>query len=248
MEDDTISARSALPARAGIDGPPPSDADSTWPNGNALFVNRELSQLEFNRRVLMQAADADTPLLERLKFLCIFSSNMDEFYEIRVAGLKEQCLVQSPVTGPDGLSPQTLYDLVNARVRELVELQYQMFNDVLVPALAAEQVCFLRRPSWNPVQAEWIREYFFNELMPVLTPIGLDPAHPFPRVLNKSLNFAVELEGKDAFGRRSGNAIVQAPRALPRVIALPPDVAGCGMVLCSCPPSCMRMSASCSTA
>ncbi|CAG9179685.1 polyphosphate kinase 1 [Cupriavidus pinatubonensis] len=228
MEDDSITPLSALPPPAGIEAAHASDAaSSAWPNGNAWFVNRELSQLEFNRRVLMQAADADTPLLERLKFLCIFSSNLDEFYEIRVAGLKEQCLVQSPVTGPDGLSPQTLYDLVNARVRELVALQYQMFNDVLIPALAAEDVCFLRRPSWNPAQAEWIREYFFNELMPVLTPIGLDPAHPFPRVLNKSLNFAVELEGKDAFGRRSGNAIVQAPRALPRVIALPPDVAEC---------------------
>ncbi|KWR88504.1 RNA degradosome polyphosphate kinase [Cupriavidus sp. IDO] len=196
-------------------------------SGNEFYVNRELSQLEFNRRVLMQAADPATPLLERLRFLCIFSSNLDEFYEIRVAGLKEQCLVQAPATGPDGLSAQALYDLVNARVRELVDLQYRMFNEVLTPALAGEQICFLRRPSWNPVQAEWIRAYFFNELMPMLTPIGLDPAHPFPRVLNKSLNFAVELEGKDAFGRSSGNAIVQAPRALPRVIALPSDVAGC---------------------
>ncbi|WER49883.1 polyphosphate kinase 1 [Cupriavidus sp. WKF15] len=227
MEDDSIPSQSLLPQAANIDAPPAPDAPTTRANGNALYVNRELSQLEFNRRVLMQAADPDTPLLERLRFLCIFSSNLDEFYEIRVAGLKEQCLVQSPASGPDGLSPQALYDLVNARVRELVALQYRMLNEVLIPALAAEQVCFLRRPSWNAVQAEWIREYFFNELMPVLTPIGLDPAHPFPRVLNKSLNFAVELEGKDAFGRRSGNAIVQAPRALPRVIALPPEVAGC---------------------
>jgi polyphosphate kinase len=227
MEDDSIPSRSALPLVAGIEGPQVPDATCAWQNGNELFVNRELSQLEFNRRVLMQAADPETPLLERLRFLCIFSSNLDEFYEIRVAGLKEQCLVQSPVSGPDGLSPQALYDLVNARVRELIALQYQMFNEVLIPALAAEQICFLRRPTWNAAQAEWIREYFFNELMPVLTPIGLDPAHPFPRVLNKSLNFAVELEGKDAFGRRTGNAIVQAPRALPRVIALPPEVAGC---------------------
>lgn len=196
-------------------------------NGNERYVNRDLSELEFNRRVLLQAADPETPLLERLRFLCIFSSNLDEFYEIRVAGLKEKCLVQSPVTGADGLTPQVLYGLVNERVRELVALQYQMFNDILIPALAAQQICFLRRPSWNEAQAAWIREYFFNELMPVLTPIGLDPAHPFPRVLNKSLNFAVELEGKDAFGRSSGNAIVQAPRALPRVIALPPEVSGC---------------------
>lgn len=196
-------------------------------SGNERYVNRDLSELEFNRRVLLQAADPETPLLERLRFLCIFSSNLDEFYEIRVAGLKAQCLAPSPVMGADGLTPQVLYGLVNERVRELVALQYQMFNDILIPALAAQQICFLRRPSWNEAQAAWIREYFFNELMPVLTPIGLDPAHPFPRVLNKSLNFAVELEGKDAFGRSSGNAIVQAPRALPRVIALPRDVSGC---------------------
>jgi polyphosphate kinase len=227
MEDDSIYPQRALSLNDSPDDCAASDYLSALPSGNEFFVNRELSQLEFNRRVLRQAADPATPLLERLRFLCIFSSNLDEFYEIRVAGLKEQCLVQSPVTGPDGLAPQSLYGLVNARVRELVALQYQLFNEVLIPALAGEKICFLRRPSWNAAQAEWIRAYFFNELMPVLTPIGLDPAHPFPRVLNKSLNFAVELEGKDAFGRSGGNAIVQAPRSLPRVIPLPPEVAGC---------------------
>ncbi|KUE85649.1 polyphosphate kinase [Cupriavidus necator] len=196
-------------------------------NGNELYINRELSQLEFFGRVLEQAADPAVPLLERLRALCTFSSNLDEFYEIRVAGLKEQCLLQSPVVGPDGLTPQAVYARVNQRVRELVDQQYRLFNDMLIPAMAEQQIRFLRRPSWNLAQAEWIREFFFAELMPVLTPIGLDPAHPFPRVLNKSLNFAVELEGKDAFGRNSGYAIVQAPRALPRVIALPPEIAGC---------------------
>jgi len=204
-------------------------------NGNELYINRELSQLEFFGRVLQQAADPAVPLLERLRSLCTFSSNLDEFYEIRVAGLKEQCLLQSPVVGPDGLTPQAVYARVNQRVRELVDQQYRLFNDMLIPAMAEQQIRFLRRPSWNPAQAEWIREFFFAELMPVLTPIGLDPAHPFPRVLNKSLNFAVELEGKDAFGRNSGYAIVQAPRALPRVIALPPEIAGCehGLVFLS---------------
>ncbi|EYS84847.1 polyphosphate kinase [Cupriavidus sp. SK-4] len=212
----------------------PVDPDGLL-NGNELYINRELSQLEFFGRVLEQAADPAVPLLERLRALCTFSSNLDEFYEIRVAGLKEQCLLQSPVAGPDGLTPQAVYARVNQRVRELVDQQYRLFNDMLIPAMAEQQIRFLRRPSWNPAQAEWIREFFFAELMPVLTPIGLDPAHPFPRVLNKSLNFAVELEGKDAFGRNSGYAIVQAPRALPRVIALPPDIAGCehGLVFLS---------------
>lgn len=204
----------------------PVDPDGLL-NGNELYINRELSQLEFFGRVLEQAADPAVPLLERLRALCTFSSNLDEFYEIRVAGLKEQCLLQSPVVGPDGLTPQAVYARVNQRVRELVDQQYRLFNDMLIPAMAEQQIRFLRRPSWNLAQAEWIREFFFAELMPVLTPIGLDPAHPFPRVLNKSLNFAVELEGKDAFGRNSGYAIVQAPRALPRVIALPPEIAGC---------------------
>ncbi|CAQ69365.1 polyphosphate kinase 1 [Cupriavidus taiwanensis] len=203
-------------------------ADSaTLSNGNARYIHPELSQLAFFDRVLQQAADPAMPLLERLRALCTFSSNLDEFYEVRVAGLKEQCALSSPVVGPDGMTPQAVYAAVNRRVRELVEQQYRLFNDVLIPAMAQEQICFLRRPSWNAEQKAWIRAFFFAELMPVLTPIRLDPAHPFPRVLNKSLNFAVELEGKDAFGRSSGNAIVQAPRALPRVIALPASIAGC---------------------
>lgn len=195
--------------------------------GNELYINRELSQLEFFDRVLQRAADPAVPLLERLRALCTVSSNLDEFYEIRVAGLKEKCLHPSGLVGPDGLTPQETYTRVSLRVRELVDQQYRLFNDVLIPAMAEQQIQFLRRPSWNSAQAAWIREFFFSELMPVLTPIGLDPAHPFPRVLNKSLNFAVELEGKDAFGRNCGNAIVQAPRALPRVIALPAEVARC---------------------
>ena len=226
MEDESISTQDVLSIVTDVAAAAPEAPDMPL-NGNERFVNPELSQLEFNWRVLDQAVDPTIPLLERLRFLCLFSSNLDEFYEIRVAGLKEKCLVQSPATGPDGLTPQTVYALINTRVRELVTRQYQMFNEVLVPALAAEQICFLRRPTWTPAQADWIREYFFDELMPVLTPIRLDPAHPFPRVLNKSLNFAVQLEGEDAFGRRAGNAIVQAPRALPRVIALPPEVSGC---------------------
>ncbi|MCX7627899.1 MAG: polyphosphate kinase 1 [Methylophilaceae bacterium] len=195
-------------------------------NSPEYYLNRELGILEFNRRVLAQAEDTRNPLLERLRFLCIVSSNMDEFFEVRVAGLKRQIQYNSTFTAADGLTPRQVYAQVSKVAHEIVAHQYKVFNEILIPQLRAEDICFLRRTHWNEVQQQWIRNYFFSELMPVLTPIGLDPAHPFPRVLNKSLNFAVELEGKDAFGRNSGIAIVQAPRALPRVIRMPSDIAG----------------------
>jgi polyphosphate kinase len=195
---------------------------------HAHFLNRELGFLEFNRRVLAQAADESVPLLERLRFLCIVSSNLDEFVEIRVAGLKEQVKLNLHETGPDGKDPVEVTALVTVEVRSLVEAQYRLLNEVLLPQLAAEGIRFRRRKDWTAHQKQWIRDYFFRELLPVLTPIGLDPAHPFPRVLNKSLNFVVELDGRDAFGRSSGAAIVQAPRALPRLIRLPAEVAGQG--------------------
>ena len=190
------------------------------------FLNRELGLLEFNRRVLAQAADESVPLLERLRFLTIVSSNLDEFFEIRVAGLKEQIKAGIKESGPDGRSPAEVYELVSAQARALVGEQYRLLNSVLLPALGKQGVIFPRREDWTDAQRTWIRDYFMRELLPVLTPIGLDPAHPFPRVLNKSLNLAIELEGRDSFGRKSRAAIVQAPRALPRVIRLPADVAG----------------------
>ena len=191
------------------------------------FLNRELGQLEFNRRVLAQAEDVSNPLLERLRFLCIVSSNLDEFFEIRVAGLKEKIKFNAGLAEPDGMSPRHTFKLICQNTHELVAQQYQLLNKVILPALAQTNIRFIRRTHWNARQSEWIKAYFFRELMPVLTPIGLDPAHPFPRVLNKSLNFAVELEGKDAFGRNSGAAVVQAPRSLPRVIRMPEEVAEC---------------------
>ncbi len=190
------------------------------------FLNRELSLLAFNRRVLAQAADERVPLLERLRFLCIVSSNLDEFFEIRVAGIKEQVKMKSHATGPDRLGAQEVLRRVTREAHDLISEQYALLNEVILPALRKEGICFFKRSEWTEAQQEWIRDYFFREVMPVLTPIGLDPAHPFPRVLNKSLNFAVELEGKDAFGRSSGAAIVQAPRALPRVIQLPRELTG----------------------
>ena len=189
------------------------------------FFNRELQALEFNRRVLAMAEDRAVPLLERLRYLCIVSSNLDEFFEIRLSGVKEQIKLGAAAAGPDGLTPLEVFRQVAARAQGIVERQYRLLNEEILPGLAKEGIRFLRRSEWTPGQQEWIREYFFREMMPVLTPIGLDPAHPFPRVFNKSLNFAVELEGRDAFGRDSRAAIVQAPRVLPRVIRLPKSVA-----------------------
>jgi polyphosphate kinase len=193
-----------------------------------LFLNRELSLLEFNRRVLAQALDETVPLLERLKFLCISSANLDEFFEIRVAGL-QQMAEHNPLTrGTDGMRPAETLAAISTRARALVAEQYRAFNEVLIPALERENIRFLRRTEWSGEQDAWLRAYFRNELMPVLSPMGLDPAHPFPRILNKSLNHIIQLSGKDAFGRNAALAIVQAPRSLPRLIQIPREVPGSG--------------------
>ncbi|MGD8429528.1 MAG: polyphosphate kinase 1 [Ectothiorhodospiraceae bacterium] len=188
-----------------------------------LYLNRQLSLLEFNTRVFAQSTDTQLPLLERLKFLCIASSNLDEFFEIRVAGLRQALEMGSVQAGPDNRTPQEVLRAVSLRTHELVREQYRVLNEELTPALAAENIRFLRRSEWSERQKAWVREYFHESLLPILSPLGLDPAHPFPQVLNKSLNFIVSLEGKDAFGRNSGMAVVQAPRALPRLIQLPAD-------------------------
>jgi len=191
------------------------------------FINRELGLLEFNVRVLAQAEDASVPLLERLKYLCIVSSNLDEFFEVRVAGLMEQIKLGGITTNADGMSAAQTLKLIRDQAHQLIQRQYALFNAELTPALADQGIKFLRRTHWDEAQQAWVKDYFLREVMPVLTPIGLDPAHPFPRVLNKSLNFAVELQGKDAFGRNSTRAIVQAPRVLPRTIRLPSEISGC---------------------
>ena len=191
-----------------------------------MYLNRELGQLAFNRRVLVQAENPATPLLERLRYLCIVSSNLDEFFEIRVSGLHAEIEAGTPAMGPDRMDAQQVFKQVAQEAHELIAAQYHLLNQEILPGLAAEGIRFLRRADFTPAQAEWIKAHFLQKVMPVLTPIGLDPSHPFPRVLNKSLNLAVELEGKDAFGRSSGIAIVQAPRVLPRVIRLPREISG----------------------
>ncbi|EAU55105.1 polyphosphate kinase 1 [Mariprofundus ferrooxydans] len=190
-----------------------------------LYLNRDLSMLAFNRRVFEMACDPDIPLLERLRFLCICTSNMDEFFEVRVAIQKQRLVVGSMHVGADGLTASETLKQIREQVSKLVSDQYSLLNDELLPAMREEGISFLHRSEWNEAQQDWIRRFFMRELLPVLTPIGLDPAHPFPRLLNKILNFMVALEGKDAFGRESNYAIVQAPRSLPRVIRLPEEVA-----------------------
>jgi len=190
------------------------------------LLNRELGILSFNERVLAQAGDPTVPLLERLRFICITSSNLDEFFEVRMAGIQEQMRDNPGALSPDGMSLQQVYALVVDRAHKNVQKQYSVLQDIVFPALEEEGIFFHMADSWNPAQTEWARDYFLNEVLPVLTPIGLDPAHPFPRVLNKSLNFVVELEGSDAFGRKAIMGIVQAPRALPRLVRMPEAMSG----------------------
>ena len=194
--------------------------------GSDLFLNRELGILAFNERVLAMAEDENTPLLERLKYVCIVSSNMDEFFEIRVSGLYEQLRQNPDFRDRDGLTAAEALKKVAHRAHVLVERQYKLFNEEIITLLEKEGIFFHTVASWNEQQAEWAMQYFREEVLPVLTPIGLDPAHPFPLVYNKSLNFAVDLEGTDAFGRSCHLAIVQAPRTLPRIIQMPEEISG----------------------
>ncbi len=185
------------------------------------YINRELSLLQFQRRVLSQASDENVPLLERLRFLCISSTNLDEFFEIRVAGLMHRAALESANSSSENTPPEQILDSIRDETHSLVEEQYRVLNDVLIPELASQNIYFLKRTEWNENMAGWIRRHFTSQILPVLSPLGLDLAHPFPRVFNKSLNFIISLEGKDAFGRDSRIAIVQAPRSLPRLIRVP---------------------------
>ncbi|HJE29443.1 MAG TPA: polyphosphate kinase 1, partial [Pseudomonas nitrititolerans] len=195
---------------------------------SSLYIHRELSQLQFNIRVLEQALDESYPPLERLKFLLIFSSNLDEFFEIRVAGLKKQVTFAREQAGADGLQPHQALARISELVHEQVDRQYAILNEVLLPELTKHKIRFIRRRNWTVKLKTWVRRYFRDEIAPIITPIGLDPTHPFPLLVNKSLNFIVELEGIDAFGRDSGLAIIPAPRLLPRVIRVPEAVGGEG--------------------
>ena len=189
-----------------------------------LYFNRELSFLEFNQRVLDQAKDPSIPILERVRFLCISCAILDEFFEIRVASLKELLEAGAIQGGPDGLSVPEQLKAIRVNAVRLVDEQYEVLNDVLMPELAKNGIIFVEPETWTPAQAAWIKDYFTREVEPVLSPLALDPARPFPKILNKSLNFAIVVEGEDGFGRNSGLAVVQAPRSLPRLIRLPDEL------------------------
>jgi len=222
--DNAAALPHATPSTVTSIAPSPSPASGKEQDPPA--INRELSILAFNRRVLVLAEDPATPLLERLRFLCIVSSNLDEFFEIRVAGLREQLRLKAPLVGT------TLHELrsnigeISKGAQTLVAEMYAVLNRQILPALATAGIRMLRRDDRNAAQRAWIADYFHREIKPLLTPIGLDPAHPFPQVVNKSLNFIVELSGKDAFGRETSVAIVKAPRLVARVIPMPPEIAG----------------------
>ncbi len=192
----------------------------------SLYINRELSLLEFNRRVLSLARDQKVPLLERLRYLCICSNNLDEFFEIRVAGLQKQRDSDGRGTGPDQLGPSEQLLQIDAVAHQLVKLQYKVLNQELLPALADQKIDFPKVSDWSKKMRSWASRFFDTELFPVLSPMGLDPSHPFPQLTNKSLNFIISLRGTDAFGRQATRAVVRAPRSLPRIIPVPTEISG----------------------
>jgi polyphosphate kinase len=185
------------------------------------FLNRELSWLEFNQRVLDEALDAENPLLERVKFFCITSSNLDEFFEVRVAGLKQQMESEVVERSVDGLTSTETFRAVTRRVRQMVERQYQCWHEQLLPALAANGIRFHDFADLDKTDRAWLEEYYKAEARPVLTPLALDPAHPFPQLLNKSLNIIVRLEMPSGGETLRHLAVVQVPRVLPRLVRLP---------------------------
>ncbi|MCH8497947.1 MAG: polyphosphate kinase 1 [Marinobacter sp.] len=218
----TTKGPAAVASNAGTE--PTVEVSLPDPSASENYFNREISHLQFNYRVLQLAMDDTHPLINRLMFCCIFSSNMDEFFEIRVAGLRQQLKYGRETVGPDGLLPEQLLTEISRITHDYVREQYDTLNNVLIPAMEQENIHFVRRRDWTPAQAAWVRQYFEEEILPVVNPIGLDPSHPFPRLVNKSLNFIVQLDGKDAFGRETGMAIVPAPRSLPRLVRLPDEV------------------------
>src|SRR5664279_1594359 len=181
------------------------------------LLNRERAILEFNRRVLAQARRDDVPLLERLRYVCIVSSNLDEFFEVRFADCLEAA--RQANTAAAAADIETLAAAAHA----LIDHQYEVFNHEVMPALAAEGIRIVNHADRDEDERRWVARFFETEVRPLLVPVGLDPSHPFPQVANKSLNFIARLAGKDAFGRRNTVAIVKVPRVLPRVIRLPPS-------------------------
>jgi len=203
----------------------PAEPLESW-SGNDLdspdlLFNHEISLLAFHRRVLTLARDETVPLLERLRFLCISCTNLDEFFEVRVAAIRQRIRHGAVQASADGLSPHSTMSAIRERVLEMVEAQYRVLEEELLPTLHEQGIRIIARNRFTQRQRRWLHHHFRSQILPVLSPLGLDPAHPFPRILNKSLNFAVSLAGRDAFGRTSSMALVRAPRSLPRIIRIP---------------------------
>ncbi|HAT1773345.1 TPA: polyphosphate kinase 1 [Legionella pneumophila] len=190
------------------------------------YINREFSAIAFNQRVLMLANDERVPLLERMRFLSICSSNLDEFFEIRVAGLKEKIAMSSGKLTIDGLRADEAFSQISQKAHALIDQLYSIFNKQLLPALRKENIHFLETEQWTDDIHLWAKHYFKHEILPVISPIALDLAHPLPRLINKSLNFIISLSGKDAFDRNINYAVVHAPRSIPRMIHLPSELCG----------------------
>lgn len=193
-------------------------------HSSATYINRELSLLEFHKRVLAQAADQAHPLVERLNFLIIFSRNLDEYFEIRVAGLMKQIDLNLLSSAPDGIPQEILIQQIATITHQAVDQQYKILNQIILPQLQQYGIRFIQYADILEKHKDWIQQYFNKQVQPVVTPISLDPSHPFPRLINKSLNFIVSLSGKDAFGRQIELAVVPAPRSLPRVVRLPDEL------------------------
>ena len=192
-------------------------------NNLNLYLNPQLSLLAFNERVLHMALKPTTPLLERLKFLCIFSSNMDEFFEIRVSGLKAQAASNISNEGADGLTPKSVLDKISEQTHILVDLQYKILNEQVFPELKKHGISFLTSEQWSDKQRKWLKDYFKRQVLPILTPIRLDPAHPFPLTINKGLGIVVDLHDPERDDAHN-IAVVPAPRALPRFVRLPEEL------------------------
>lgn len=230
-----VNASSTTPKGSTVSPKATSDSESALMSAwgltrSAIYLDRETSQIAFNWRVLAQAEDKSIPLLERLKYLCIVGSNLDEFFEVRVASLLAQNTVDGQLAQHAAFT--SMMGRIDKECHALETRQYEVLNQDILPALSRKGIHLLRHTERTEAQRAWVKSYFDREVRPLLTPIGLDPAHPFPQVVNKSLNFIVSLAGKDAFGRGTAIAIVKAPRVLPRVIKIPDELTEKGQAFC----------------
>ncbi|WP_436135245.1 polyphosphate kinase 1 [Acidovorax sp. LjRoot129] len=221
MRPDNESGAADVPSSVSQDSGGRGTTAVTASSAMPVFLDRDHSILAFNERVLDWAVRRDVPLLERLRYLCIVSSNLDEFFEVRAA----PHITAAQKGETQGRYSTASFEAVSSKVHELVERQYALYNDALVPAFAQHGIRIVGYGERSAAQTRWVHEYFMDEVRPLLIPIGLDPAHPFPQVANKSLNFIVRLKGHDAFGRENEIAIVKVPRALPRLVRIPERVA-----------------------